>query len=53
MENEVDHQKIMQKKTKESIKKFEITMLGVGMFSDFDKEMKLKKMKKYGEENEI
>lgn len=50
MENEVEHQKIMKKKTKESIEKFEITMLGIGMFTDFDQEMKLRKMKKYREE---
>ena len=49
MKRKDDHLIEMEKKSKVSIKKYEIHMLGTGMFADFDK---TEKKKNQGEEHE-
>jgi hypothetical protein len=50
MGNKIDHDEVMEKKSKDSRKKFEIQMLGTGMFRDFEKFIEEKKLRKVKEE---
>jgi len=54
-ENQENHQEVMEKKSKKSIKKYEIHMLGTGMFRDFDEinknEVKKKVLENLQEDN--
>ena len=52
METKEEHMKIVEQKSKKSIEKFEMYMLGVGLFRDFDEVVQEKRVRERKEEHD-